>query len=243
MPQLKSGQIAPGQNGAPKLYGVGKNENSIPFQERLMRLFKAQEYVTIKNVDTEPCYWQYMPQESEHEAFSEDGMQKIITRETPEMWMIMPGDTEVLVGASAYRALDVMYKNYTSKATLKRFRDPTSPTYDESGKHLPKNFNFADGGSQDSFIELAFIGKAQMVFESQPAGVAPPVAPASPAPEVPETAAPVETPPADDLSPKPKTTDGAPLETPQYAQPEDEQLASDKPKIKSMKEVSGGPKA
>jgi hypothetical protein len=45
---------------------------------------------------------------------------------TPEMWVIHPGETEVFVGASAYRALDVMYKAWTAKVPY-AFKDPTSP--------------------------------------------------------------------------------------------------------------------
>jgi hypothetical protein len=177
MPQLQPGQITPGQNGAPKLYGLDKTENTIPFQERLMRLFKPQEFVTIKNIDDAPIYWQYMPIENEQESFSEDGVQRQILREAPEMWMIPAGKTEVLVGASAYRALDVMYKNVTSKKTLRRFADPTAPQFNEKNEHLPKNFNFADGGAQDAFLEQAYLGKATPSFQNaQPVESSQPVA-------------------------------------------------------------------
>lgn len=217
MPQIQPGQqVTPGQAGAPKLYGTEKVENSIPFQERLMRLFKPQEFVTIKNITDEPCYWQYMPADNETEAFSEDGMQRIINREAPEMWVINAGETEVIVGASAYRALDVMYKNYAASTTLRKFADPDSPLFNENGKHLPKNFNFADGGAQDEFIKKAYLGKAtpsfgnvvaqQPIEQPQVAPVAPVVA------EQPQTQA------VDD-APKPKTTEGAPLEKPEYADP------------------------
>jgi hypothetical protein len=33
-----------------------------------MRLFKPQEFVTIKNIDDEPLYWQYMPADGEPKA-------------------------------------------------------------------------------------------------------------------------------------------------------------------------------
>lgn len=233
MPQLQSGQVAPGQVGVPKLYGVGKTENTVPFQERLMRFFKPQEFVTIKNIDTVACYWQYMPADNEHEAFSEDGMQQIITRESPEMWVINPGDTEVLVGASAYRALDVMYKNYSAKKMLQRFNDPNSPLYDEKGQHLPKNFNFADGGAQDEFIENAYLGKATPTFQGfeQPPAMPNVVAPPPPVDEEPET----PNPPVDENLPKPKTTDGAPLAPVTYADPGD-------PKGKTLKELQSAKK-
>lgn len=219
MPQIQPGQVVPGQQGAPKLYGLDKTENSIPFQERLMRLFKPQEFVTIQNIDDEPCYWQYMPTENEVENFSEDGMQRIITREKPEMWVILPGETEVVVGASAYRALDVMYKNYAAKSTLRKFSDPTSPQFNEKNEHLPKNFNFADGGAQDAFIEKAYLGKATPSFGNVSASAEQPepqAATVAPAPEPTPPPAPVE----DPTIPKPKTTEGASLVAPQYAEPD-----------------------
>jgi hypothetical protein len=217
MPQIQPGQVTPGQNGAPKMYGVDKTENTVPFQEKLMRLFKPQEFVTIKNIDDAPLYWQYMPADNEQENFSEDGMQKMINRDAPEMWVINPGEVEVLVGASAYRALDTLYKNYTAKRTLKKFADPTQPQFNENNEHLPKNFNFADGGAQDDFIALAYLGKAQPVFGPQqpaPEAFAPPVAAqpapqAAPAPQV-----------ADPTVPVPNTTDGAPLAPVTYAEPD-----------------------
>jgi hypothetical protein len=150
---------------APKLYGVSKQSENKPFQAKLLDLFKPHEFVTIKNIDDEPIYWQYMPQDGEQVDMTPDGMQKIVTRAEPEMWMIPAGQTEVLVGASAYLALDVMYKTYAAKKTLRRFRDPSSPQFDEKGSHLPKNFNFADSSLQDDVIEQAFIGKATPVFD------------------------------------------------------------------------------
>jgi hypothetical protein len=236
MPQVQPGQaIIPGQAGAPELYGTQKVENTIPFQERLMRLFKPQEFVTIKNVDDEPVYWQYMPIDNEQENFSEDGIQKMINRADPEMWVIMPGEVEVVVGASAYRALDVMYKNVTAKKTLKRFSDPTAPQFNKENEHLPKNFNFADGGLQENFIKAAYLGKATPVFTGQEPAVAPTVAaPIAPMAQIPPTspsepvAPPIQPmvaqPPAspappvvDPTIPVPKTTEGAPLKPVTYA--------------------------
>lgn len=222
MPQIQPGQVAPGQDGAPKLYGTETVENTIPFQERLMRLFKPQEFVTIKNVDDEPVYWQYMPIENEQVGFSEDGMQKITTREDPEMWVIQPGESEVVVGASAYRALDVMYKAYTAKSVLRKFKDPSQPQFNEKNEHLPKNFNFADGGAQDRFLDLAYIGKATPSFAAQPAVTV------STAPMA-MTSAPTQS----DIAPmtgqmdnentlKPKITEGASLKAPEYADPDKE---------------------
>lgn len=249
MPQIQPGQVEPGQSSAPKLYGTQKTENSIPFQEKLMRLFRPQEFVTIRNITNEPCYWQYMPVDNEQEAFSEDGLQKIITRTVPEMWVIGAGETEVLVGVSAYRALDAMYKNWMATRTLQRFKDPTSPQFNEDGKYLPKNFNFADGGSQDEFIEQAYIGKAVPTFGGEPAPTVSEPGITSNPDDLHSTAIPTAQPPLspptisnpiatsqtnptikpmqpappivnDDVTPVPKTTVGTPLEPVNYANPD-----------------------
>lgn len=227
MPQLQPGQSTLSTNNeAPKLYGVDKQENSIPFQEKLMRLFKPQEFVTIKNIDDEPVYWQYLPESSETESFSEDGIQRQIYREKPEMWGIAAGEVEVIVGASAYRALDAMYKNYTAKKVLKKFSDPTAPQFNEKNEHLPKNFNFADGGAQDEFIKMAYLGKATPSFQG--------IETAAAAPELPVAGVPAFQPPAaqpvasqepvaavaDPTIPVPKTTVGAPVVPPVYAEPD-----------------------
>lgn len=237
MPQVQTGQLTPGQDGAPKLYGVDKQENTIPFQEKLIRLFKAHEFVTIKNIDNEPVYWQYMPDSGEQVDFSEDGLQKHISREQPEMWMINPGDVEVIVGASAYRALDVMYKNVTSKRVLNRFKDPNSQVYDEKGQHMPRNFNFADAGAQDAFIQQAYLGKAQPTFAqnsvaapapAEPLPTSVPNGPAAPNNQVIATAEtapgvkPMTAQPINNDAPKPKTTEGTPVAPVTYAEPEEQ---------------------
>lgn len=217
MPQIQPGQVTPGIDGAPKLYGTEKVDNTVPFHQKLLDLFKPQEFVTIKNIDDAPVYWQYMPIDNETESFSEDGMQKQVHRDNPQMWVIPAGATEVLVGASAYRALDVMYKNVTAKKTLRRFKDPNSQVYDETGTHIPRNFNFADGGTQDIFIEQAYLGKAVPTFQNfVPATDTPAVAATQPANAQPMTA------PVDPTIPVPKTTEGAPVAPVTYAEPDNE---------------------
>lgn len=169
MPQLQAGQVLAGSTGlAPKPYGTVKQENVILFQEKVMKLFKPFEYVTVKNITDAPIYWQYMPPENETELFSEDGYQKMIQRTEPEFWGLMPGETDTIVGGCAYRMLDVLYKAYAATRTLKRFSDPNSPQFSEEGKHMPKNFNFSDGGIQDEVVEIALLGKAVPTFQGQP---------------------------------------------------------------------------
>lgn len=169
MPQITPGN-AQGDNGTPALYGVDKVENAIPFQERLMRLFQPQDFVTIKNIAEEPILWQYLPSHAEDIQHEPGTQMKTVVRGTPEMWVINPGTTETLVGASAYMALDVMYKYVTASKTLKQSGITTS--YDKENNHLPKNFNFADGGAQEAFIKQAYLGKATPQFNTPQPNVA-----------------------------------------------------------------------
>lgn len=171
MPQVQVNQNLPTE--VPKPYGVGKVQNNVPLHQKLLDLFKPQDFVTIMNIDDEPLYWQYMPAEGETTSYSEDGMQRMVNRSDPEMWVVGPGESEVIVGESAYRALDVLYKNVTAKKTLERYNDPTSPLYDEKGQHVAKNFNFADSGAQDVFIEKAYLGKAVPTFNTPEPTIAP----------------------------------------------------------------------
>lgn len=231
MPKVDTSQVQPGVNGAPQLYGTQKVENTVPFQEKLMRLFQPQEFVTIKNIDDAPVYWQYLPVEAEDISYDQSGLQKQVTRQDPEMWVIEPGQTEVLVGASAYRALDVMYKNWAAKSTLRKYKDPTSQLYDEKGSHLPRNFNFADGGAQDDFIRQAYVGKAIPTFGAVPQLTVqdrPVVTPEEVAkqPVVTTSEQNPNIKPMTAEEPAPKTTEGAPLAPVTYADPDMETATS-----------------
>lgn len=182
MPQITPGQVVPGQNGAPALYGINSVENAIPFQERLMRLFAPHEWVEIKNVADEPIYWQYLPSHAEEITHEPGTQMKTVQRGTPEMWVIEPGQTEKLVGASAYMALDVMYKNITANSVLKRAGITNS--FDKENNHVPKNFNFSDGGTQETFIKQAYLGKVELFQTSAAPSPIEPMQPATPQKEL-----------------------------------------------------------
>lgn len=160
MPQVTPMQSTAGQNGAPEIYGQGLQVDNVPFQDRVAKLFKPTEWVEIKNIDDEPLYWQYMPTDNEQIDFTEDGTQTIVTRKAPEMWVIEPGKTEPVIGASAYRALDVLYKQMSAKKVLAKFTDPAKGEFDAAGGHVPRNFNFSDSSAQEKILKAAFIGKA-----------------------------------------------------------------------------------
>lgn len=165
MPILKPGEALPSQiSETPELYGVKVATNGQMFQERLMEKFGPEQYVEIKNIDDAPLIWQYMPESSERETFDQGGNQRHIYRNQPEQRYILPGESEVIVGASAYRALDVLYKTLAAKASVREYRNPDKPTYDKDGTYRQRSFNFSDTQVQDKAIDHAFLGVVAPTF-------------------------------------------------------------------------------
>lgn len=164
MPILKPGQSLGQNETAPELQGVTLNTNSTQFQERLLAKFKPQEYVEIKNIDDSPLYWQYMPQENETETTDETGRMHQTYRTDPELWGLRPGESEFMIGACAYRALDVLYKNVAAKRALKTLKDPNDPRKAKDGSYTQVSFNFSDAGIQEEVVKQAYLGKATPTF-------------------------------------------------------------------------------
>lgn len=154
MPKIDQSQLASGAQG-PQPYGVNETNNKKTLQERLMDRFAPHEFVIVKNVDDMPVMWQYLPATSEEFEYTPDPM-KITRRGQPELWQIEPGAEEALVGANAYLMIDAMYKQLVAKKKLANGNP-------QPGQAL--NFNFADGGQQEAFINQIFLGKTQPNFQ------------------------------------------------------------------------------
>lgn len=161
MPKIDPGQSSNDKN--PQLYGVQPNDNTLTFRNRLMQRFRAQDFVTVKNVDDEPFVWQYLPEHEEDFEFTPDPM-KITRRGQPELWEIEPGAIDTIVGANAYVMIEGLYKKIVAK---KR----TAETPDQPA-HVARNFNFSDAAAQEKWIDLIFQGKAMPHFD-QPQTVKP----------------------------------------------------------------------
>ncbi len=152
MPQIK---LNPSDPNSPKPYGTIAVDNRKTFRERLMDRFAAHEYVRVINIDDEPVMWQYMPEHSERHEFTADPM-KITYRDDPELWVLDPGQDEVLVGANAYLMIDVLYKKIISKKTIAK--NPNLPP------GQARNFNWTDANAQEDLIDRIYLGKENPEF-------------------------------------------------------------------------------
>jgi hypothetical protein len=140
---------------SPKPYGVNMGDNNLTLHERLMKRFKAHEFVMVRNIDDEVLTWQYLPAHAEDVEYTSDPM-KITRREMPELWEMAPGDQEALVGANAYLMVNALYKKVVAKRT--------APAQEGQAT----SFNYSDPNQQEQLINEILIGKTAPQFEIQP---------------------------------------------------------------------------
>jgi hypothetical protein len=138
-------------------YGVNENSNQKLFQERLMERFRPEEYVKVINVDDEPFRWQYLPAHAEEYQFTPDGMHRHTRRDEPEVWQLEPGESETIVGASAYVMIEALYKKLVSKKAV--LTQDVKPG-------MARAFNYADGTQQEAWINKILVGKEVPIFTS-----------------------------------------------------------------------------
>lgn len=154
MPQVK---VSSNAKGDIQPYGVVNTDNKLTLQERLLKLFQPHEFVTVINIDDQPLIWQYMPEHNENISFSEDLMHRIVDRAQPEVWQLDPGESEVIVGASAYLMLDNLYKRVVAKKAVDTMKVKEGQA---------RNFNFMAANQMDKFINSAYLGKTTPTFNS-----------------------------------------------------------------------------
>lgn len=140
-------------------YGTANINNTKSLHERLLERFQPHEFVKVKNIDTDPVLWQYMPDYSENVEYTPDPM-KITRRAAPEMWRMEPGAEEVLVGANAYMMINSLYKQVIATKILGKDYSPIPGQ--------AKNFNLSDGEQMEQMINRIYLGKAQPTFGVQP---------------------------------------------------------------------------
>lgn len=141
MPKLTPQQV--------KTYGVTQANNLKTFREKLMDQFAAHEYVRVINCDSEPIRWQYMPSTAE-ETSIDGGLQKTTTRGDVEVYLLNPGESEVLLGENAYLMIESLYKQIVAKNVTSK---------GEAAPGVARSFNFSDPIKQDEWINKILIGK------------------------------------------------------------------------------------
>ncbi len=139
-----------------KQFDTSGIKSNILFRERLQNRFKPSDFVRVINIDDEDFVWQYMSAADEDISMSDDGMQRIITRQPAQVWMIAPGDTDVLQGDNAYIMIEALYKKVIAKKIINK--TPNQPA------SMARNFNWSDPEAQEKIIDMIFIGKENPTF-------------------------------------------------------------------------------
>lgn len=121
-----------------------------------MNRFQPHEYVRVINIDDEPLKWQYLPSHSEQHTFTPDPM-KITTRGDVEVYLLNPGESEVLLGECAYIMIEDLYKKLSAKKAL-------SGVDILDKERTAVNFNFTDAGKQEEIIDRIYLGKEAPMF-------------------------------------------------------------------------------
>jgi len=149
MPKLNPSKV--------KVYRPDSANNRLSFRERLLERFAPHEYVRVINIDNAPVKWQYLPSHAEEVTYTADPM-KITTRGEVEVYLLNPGESEVLLGECAILFFDVLFKQMQSKRVIEH-----NP---EVGPGIARNFNFSDAIAQEEFIDKAYLGKENPNFSS-----------------------------------------------------------------------------
>lgn len=141
------------------------NSEQVPFKQRLMDLFRAQDYVRVKNIDNEPYQWQYMPTDAEETIVQQDATK--ITTGRPsfnsdytrmiggkeQFWQIAPGAEEVILGENAYVMIEGLYKRLVAKAAINKNPDAEV-----------RQYNWTDVTMQREIIGKIFLGVERPTF-------------------------------------------------------------------------------
>ncbi len=158
-------QIQPNDIKSHEIYGQDDTDVSLTIRERLMKRFAPHEHVQVKNIDDEMMEWQFLPDHAEKSYLTEEGI-KVTERDDPELWILAPGETDVLIGACAYIMMENLYK----KMVIKKVGIVEHPT---TAKQI-KNFNFKDPIRAEKLIDEIYLGKVNPSFNQlQPNKVVP----------------------------------------------------------------------
>lgn len=144
-------KVAPDKVDRDQLYGVSEVDMQISFGERLRNYFKPHDTVKVQNIDSEQVRWQYLEEDQETYTIEDDSNIKIVSREDPGLWILEPGETDILDGGCAYLFIEAQFKQVTARKI--------GPVEHPLDQRDIKNFAFDDPEAQEAFIKRVFLGK------------------------------------------------------------------------------------
>ena len=161
MPQL-------GQNKAEQGSTATTIKENKPFRERLRDRYKPQDYVRVINIDNEPFEWQWFPSDGEESYFTDNGAVRVVEgrqaftknyeQKLPgheQLWVIEPGESEVIIGENADLFIEGLYKRLVAKDKVKTMKVTETQA---------RSFNWNDGLMQEEMIDKIFLGKESINF-------------------------------------------------------------------------------
>lgn len=144
--------IVPKQKVAPhQLYGLTKVDTSLSMRERIKQRFRPTDTVQVRNITNQEISWQYMDEQDESYTIEDDTNIKITERDDPSLWILKPGEYDVLQGANAYLMIEALYKLV---CVMK-----TGIILHPLDEREVRNFSFDDPERQEQFIDAVFKGK------------------------------------------------------------------------------------
>ncbi len=162
MPQVKPNQAKQRQ--------ATSVQESRGFRDRLRDRYQPSQWVRVINIDNEPLSWQWFPSTAETEEFTDNGAVRVISgrqsftsqyREkmpgNEQLWLINPGESEVLIGENADLFIEALYKKLVTKSFI-----------DQNGDFVigkpGRSFNWTDGLKQEQYIDKIYLGVEQPRF-------------------------------------------------------------------------------
>ena len=131
-------------------------------RDRLRDRYQPQDWVRVINIDNEPFEWQYFPSSGEDESFTDNGTVRVTTgrqgftknyeQKVPgneQLWIIEPGESEVIIGESADLFIDGLYKRLVAKDKVRTVKITETQA---------RSFNWNDGLMQEEMIDKIFLG-------------------------------------------------------------------------------------
>lgn len=146
MPRLDPSTIKPSQ-----IYGKQEVENNLTMGERIRKRFKPTDTVKVHNLTNTTIEWQWLEESDETYGIEDETNIKIVERKDPGLWVLGPGEQDILPGSCAYVMIEALFKQISVMKTGIIIRP-----LDESEI---KNFGFDDPAAQEQMIDLIFLGK------------------------------------------------------------------------------------
>lgn len=155
MPRIDPQTLAPSD-----IYGKSQVDNTLTMGERIRKRFKPTDTVKVHNPTNTEIQWQWLEESDETYTIEDGSNVKIVEREDPGLWILRPGEQDILQGSCAYIMIEALYKQISVMKS--------GIVLHPLDEREIKNFGFDDPQKQEEMIDIIFRGKVtpQMMAEA-----------------------------------------------------------------------------